>query len=808
MCNKFVLAIVFIIMCSTNIFAQTGAISGRLQDIKGNKLAFANAALMKAADSTLVYGRITDSTGRFSITTPTPGLYFLRFSSIGFAENSTPVFEVTAPEFSKDFGTFTLKADAKTLKDVDVLALRPTITQMADRMVVTVEGTAMAAGNTAFAVLARAPGVFIDQDGNIQLNGRGGVTVMIDGKLTYLSARDLRTMLEGMAAENIKNIEIITNPSAKYDAEGTSGILNINLRKNTRQGMNGSVYGGYTYNFKQHGFTAGGNINYKNGRWNSFLFLDMARRVGGREATFTRVFYSPTKTTYFDQVATGNFLGYGPPAVRAGTDYSITDRHSVGFMVNYTTNKSTSDFLTDTYIGNEKGRSSQFIDANNYSSNRYRNFTTNVHYTGKLDTVGTTLSTDLDYVKITNRGESDFLNYFTNLETGEKQQDILYTNTPNGYDIYSGKIDFSRPFKKGFKLEMGAKASRVVSDNDFRFYFNNNGLVIDQQRTNHFNYRENIYAGYSSFSGNFSKQVSFQAGLRAEQTVSLGNSYTTGDVTKRKYLDFFPSLFIQQKVNTNYGINYSYGRRLTRPNYGNLNPFLFYRDPYTYIQGNPYLRPQYTHAFSVTQTFKKTYSLIVSAQLTKDVISELPMLDVARTTTIYYTGNVNNARSIGITGIAPIKISKKWETQNTVVLSHSKFNMTDNSGDLVNQQLFFMVQSNHTILLPMKFRMELNFLYRGPAASGLYHIASQTRVDAAFKRSLLNKKMDLSVNVTDIFKGQRLLFTTDIAGNINEFNQYFRTRALSLTLRYNFSKGQNVDVKRRNNNVEEVNRAN
>lgn len=803
----YLIATFLIAFCCSAANAQTGVLTGKIVDEKSVALGFANVAVLKAADSSFAAGTLTTADGKFSIQTPAQGKYFLRFSSIGYVESKTEMFEVSSPTFSKDFGNIKLQQDVKSLKEVSVTAQRPTITQLADRMVVSVEGTAMAAGSNAYTVLQKAPGVFIDQDGNIQLNGRSGVTVMLDGKLTYLSARDLRTLLEGMSAENIKSIEIITNPSAKYDAEGTSGILNINLKKNIRQGMNGSVYTGYTFNGKQHGYTTGGNINYKSGKWNSFLNLDAARRVGGREATFTRIFYGNNKTTYFDQVATGNFAVEGPPSVRMGTDYSLSDKHSIGVMANFGTNLLHTNFLTDTYMGSAPKQPSQYINADNFTTNRFRSFTSNVHYAGKLDTVGTTLSADLDYVSILNRGSSNFYNYFTNLENGVETQDFLYTSIPSDYDIYSAKIDYSHPFAKGRKIETGAKASHVISDNDFRFYFNNNNeLVADPRRTNHFVFKENIYAAYINFSTPLGKHFSLQGGLRAEKTDNVGNSYTTGLITERDTLNFFPSLFVQQKVSENYGINYSYSKRISRPNYGNLNPFIFYRDPYTYSQGNPYLRPQYTHAFSIAQTFKKVYNLTASYQLTKDVISELPLLNVDSAVTVYYTGNVNDGHSISLTGVGPLKIMKKWDSQNTLLLSYNRFSLTDVNGLHVNDQLFYMLQSNHTIQLPKEFRMELNFLYRGPAAAGLYHMAPMSRLDIAFKRSFLKKKFDVSVNANDIYKGFRFFWTTDINGNVNEFNQYFRFRTIGLTLRYNFSKGLKVDTKNRSNSLEELNR--
>ncbi|HYH13946.1 MAG TPA: TonB-dependent receptor [Flavisolibacter sp.] len=802
----FLLFILLTSFFNTKTLAQAGSLTGKLIDEKGTAIGYANVALLKSTDTSFLAGALSDKNGVFTLQAPVAGSYALRFTAIGFATKKTEVFEVTASGFSKDFGTITLKQEAKTLQEVSVTALRPTITQLADRMVVGVEGTAMAAGSNAFTVLSKSPGVFIDAEGNIQLNGRSGVTVMLNGKLTYLSARDLRTLLEGMSAENIKNIEIITNPSAKYDAEGSSGILNINLKKYDRSGMNGSVYSGYTFNGKQHGYTAGGNINYNSGPWNTFLNLDFAHRVGGREATFTRVFYGQNQTTYFDQVATGNFMAEGPPTARVGIDYNININHSIGVMGYYNTNTAHADFLTNTFLGSAPKQPFQYIDADNYTTNTFRNLTTNLHYQGKLDTVGTTLSADLDYVNIKNRGYSNYYNYYTDLSNNVSTTDFLYTNLPNGYDIYSGKIDFTHPFSKEHKMEAGAKASRVISDNDSRFYFNNNGLVLDPLRTNHFNYNESIYAAYLNYNGTMSKRFTLQAGLRVEQTRSVGINYTTDSTTKRNYTDLFPSIFLQQKVSDNYGINYSYSRRLSRPNYGNLNPFKAYRDPYTWYEGNPYLRPQYTNVFSLAQTFKKVYILTLSYQRTKDVMAEIPILDVDNSTTIYTTGNVNDGHNASMTAVAPFKITKKWDTQNTVLLSYNKFSMQSNNGQLENDQLFYMFQSNHTIQLPKEIRMELNLLYRGPAASGLYHMAAMHRVDVAFKKSFLKKKLDLSVNANDLFKGYRFFWTTDINGNVNEFDQYFRFRNVGFTIRYNFSKGKKINVKQRNASVDEVNR--
>ncbi|KUG08509.1 TonB-dependent receptor [Solirubrum puertoriconensis] len=786
---------------------QSAVLTGTTTDEKGAAVGFATVAVLPAGATSSITGTVADENGRFQLQAPAAGSYRLRITSVGYQMLETPAFELSATAPGKDFGTLTLKADAKQLAEVKIEGLRPTIVQEADRMVVSVEGTAMAASNTAYDVLAKSPGVFIDQEGNIQLNGKTGVTVMLDNRLTYLSGRDLRNLLESMPAANLKNIEIITNPPARYDAEGTSGILNLNLKKNTQRGLNGSVYASGNYNFKQFGHTYGASLNLKRERWNGFLTVDGSRRVGGRDATFTRVFFGEQNTTYFNQQATGNFTSISPAVVRLGADYSLSKRHTIGFMANYTPRRGESDFLTDTYLGASPQEPTRFIDADNISRNTYANYTGNLHYIGNLDSAGTTLTADLDLVQIKNRGKADFFNFFTDLGTNNRTQDFLFTNTFSDLSIYAAKVDFTKPLANGHKIEAGTKFSRVTADNDSRFYFNNGALVLDPLRTNHFNYRENIQAAYLNWSGKASERLKLQAGLRLENTTSLGESYTTGQVTRRQYLNLFPSLFAQQQVTKDYDIGYSYSRRLTRPNYGNLNPFRFYRDPYTWEEGNPFLRPQYTHAFRVAHTYKKVYSLALNYDYQTAVISEVPILDVEAATTTYTTDNLDTGHIIGMTGVAPVKLAKWWDTQNTVVVSYRKFSTNDLNGFLTNEQLYYMLQSNHTLLLPSKVRLEIEARYLGPTASGLYQIEPMHWVGVALKRSFRQDKLDVSVNVNDIFKGYRYRFSTNINGNINDFNQYFRWRSVGLTVRYNFSQGAKVDTKRRNTNLEELNRA-
>ena len=777
---------------------------GQVVEENGQAIGFTNVAVLEAATEKVVTGAIADMDGNFQIKTPAAGSYKLRLSGLGYIPVQTPAFEVNAPNYSKDFGKLQLKADVKTLSEVQVQTLRPTITTEPDKMVVSVENTAMAEGSTAYDVLLKSPGVWVDQDGNIQLNGKAGVQVMLNGRRTYLSGKELQNLLQSMAAENLKDLEIITNPSARFDAEGASGVININTKKGQGSGLNGSVYAGYQYN-SLHSFTSGAEVSHKAGNWNSFGSLNLNRRTRYRNMDMDRVFLEEGgNRTLFDQT------GYEEnerlePSLRLGTDYDLNERHSVGAMANISLNRNDMFFNTESYLRNGM---TQFIDAKNNNSGTYTNSTFNAHYLGKLDTSGTTLSADLDYVHITSEDEASFNNAFFNLPaTSPDSVQLLRNENPTNYDIYSAKADYTRQLGSKNKLELGAKASYVKSDNELRFYeVQGESEKLDTRRSNHFIYTENIYAAYASLSTTFSDKWSLQVGLRAEQTESSGKSLTKNEQTDRSYLDLFPTLFLQQKVSDDYQIGYKYSRRINRPYYENLNPFIFYLDPYTYAQGNPLLRPQYINSVEVTQTLKQAYNLVLGYAVTKNFFAEVPEQNPETNTTVFQQRNIKSLKSATATLVAPIKVSDKWEISNNVTGMYQEYTTFIKDELVVEDQLSVIANMNHTIVLPKDFRLEASANYQGPMVYGMYRIQDQWWVDAGLKRSFMDDRLSLTLNVADIFKSRMLKIKTELNGNLNAIDQYQGQRGVRLSIRYRFSKGTSFEAKKRNTNLEELNR--
>ncbi|MEJ8755642.1 TonB-dependent receptor [Pontibacter sp. H259] len=793
---------------ATTSYAQTeAALTGTVTDDKGQALGFANVAVLNASTSAVVTGAIADLEGNFKIKTPAAGTYLLKINSLGYVTFQSSTFEVTGSTTSKNFGKLQLQADAKALKEVTIQTMRPTIINEADKMVVSVEGTALAAGSTAYEVLEKSPGVWVDQDGNITLNGKGGVQILLNGKPSYLTGKDLQNLLQGMSAENLKDLEIITNPSAKYDAEGASGIININLKKNQLVGMNGGIYAGYQYN-ELHAFTTGGNVNLKNGKWNTSINADFSRRPRFRDIETARIVNSENGKKSLNQ--TGREEGSRvSPTVRVATDYDLNDKHSIGIVANLQFSDNKNSFLTRGLLRDGIAANDTLILSETSLNGTYYNNTFNLHYTGKLGASGSTLTADVDYATISNTDDSEMLHSFKGLNTNQPASVFEYlTQNPTHYDIYSAKSDFTKQLGKKGKLELGAKISHVVSDNELRFYeIADSRPTLDATRSSHFIFTEDIMAGYLNVSSALGEKFNLQAGLRAEYTQAEGDSKTLNAINDRDYLNFFPSLFIQQQVSENYQIGYKYSRRINRPYYGHLNPFVFYIDPNTLATGNPHLKPQYTNSFEVTQTLRKTYNLVLGYAVTTDFIGEVPVYNRERDLTIFERRNMDEFINASATLVAPIRVKPgKWEINNNATLSYQHFTVKVNNVTETSEQVNFSAQSSHNILLPKSIRLELSGTYQGPGVYGLFEFGDMWWIDAGLKRSFLNDKLAVTLNVTDILKTRLLNIDTQVDGNLNSIEQYHGQQSVRLHLRYNFNKGKAFESKKRNVNLDELNR--
>lgn len=799
-------ALFFFFLGMSNLAAKEfSQIMGKVADEKGEVLPFANVALIEVGSGTLLTGAVTDDEGKFLIESARAGKVQLVVSSIGFETFKSEAFDIK-PGMTKEFGIISIKEDAANLSEVTVRATRPEIIVEADKTTINVEGTVMAEGNTALDVIARSPGVYVDDNNNINLNGRSGVTVMINDRQTYMSAADLANFLRSMPAENIKSIEIINNPTSRFDAEGGAGVINIRLKKNNIDGVFGNVHVGGMYN-GIFGKNSGLSVNLKKGKWTNQASLNYNEFNFDNELAINRNFQLEQGVSNFDQ--NSNLTMYNKSLFFTGaSDYEINQNHSVGATIQASDYKGEVIGKALTEIDNPGTDDLLYLRSLNDSDSKNRRLFGNIHYVGLLDSLGTKLTSDIDFTRMTSSSNSLLTNTsWMNDNEAQSARDFILTLNDMEYDIFTAKVDFIKPFGKGRVLESGLKGSWVKSDNNLDL-----SKAVEEEpfqpdpNSNRFIYEENVLAAYTSYKSKFSENVSFQAGLRMEYSDITGTSVTLDQVNTQRYVDLFPSVNVQQKVSKEYQIIYNANRRITRPNYRLLNPFVYYIDPLTTETGNPNLRPQYAHNVEMNHVYKNAYQFTIGYSLTNDVFQQIFTQDEETRTTTTFNANLDKSQTWNFRAMIPVEIRSWWNTSNMVQVTNSRWKSMIGDALLDVSQTSLTLRSQHTLNLPAGFKAEVMGMYVGPSQYGQAKIKGFGWVDAGFTKGFNKDKLTLSVNGTDLFRSQIIRANVQFDKIDTKFQQYRNTQGVRVTLRYKFAQGESFRVANRSGSSEERNR--
>lgn len=781
-------------------------ISGKILDQNGESVPYANVALIAVQDGHLVDGAVSDENGFFLLETTKTGEVKVVITSIGFKSFESEAFSLKAG-LVKELGEVQLLDEATGLDEVTVRSTRPEIIIEPDKTVVNVEGTVMAEGSTALDVIGRSPGIYVDQDGIINLNGRTGAVVMINDRQTYMSATDLANFLRAMPADNIKSIEVINNPSARFDAEGSAGVINIKLKKNTVDGMFGNVQAGGQYN----GYwapIAGVSLNVKKGKWSTNADLNYNHNANLNELDIERNFDVAEGVSNFMQETrirqrNKNLFFNG------AANYEINQNHNIGLNIqasdfnNTTTNPSLTEISTPGIA--EK----TFLDSYNDSQGDGNRFFGNLHYGGNLDTLGTKLTSDIDFTRM-NSGSESLLTTESWAGMNQANGTMSRLNTVNDmyYNIFTAKVDLVKPLWKG-TLETGLKGSWVKSDNNLDLTSSEeDGPFEPDPNSNHFIYHENVLAGYVSYKGKISEKLSYQAGLRGEHSDIEGNSVTLDQINKQNYFNLFPSAFLQHKVSDNYQIVYNANRRITRPNYRLLNPFVYYIDRLTTERGNPNLKPQYSNNFEMNHVIKGMYQFTLGYSETTDAFMQVFIQDDEERTTTTYTDNFDKTRNANFRAMVPVQIREWWGTSNMLQVNYNRFRSQIGDDLLDVGQTSFMVRSQHNINLPKGFKLEVVGMYLGPQIWGQGVIEGFGWVDAGVTKTIMKDKLTIAVNGTDLFRTQVINAAVDFADIDTSFRQYRSNQGVRFTLRYRFAKGESFRVNKSSGSSEERDRLN
>ena len=798
------LAAMSIAVCS---FAQSGAkVTGSIKDGGNQKVIdAASVSLLNAKDSSLVKTAVADKNGNFSFENLKDGNYLVMATSLGHTKSYSKSFSLSPNQPAVVLEVLQLQPVSKNLQEVSVSSKKPLIERKLDRTIVNVDASITNAGNTALEVLEKSPGITVDKDGNISLKGKSGVVIFIDGRPSYLSGPDLANMLRNMTANQLDQIEIMTNPPAKYDAAGNAGVINIKTKKNKQFGYNGSITSGYTQG-RYARFNESVSFNYRNQKVNFFSNLNYNRNHRSEELYITRNFReSATKEikSIFDQRADMDNQRHYYNA-KIGADFFVTKKTTLGVVLNGFYNPSTWESVTSTDIYDPSHVLTSKTGATTRNDEKWKNFSANVNFRTVLDSAGQEISGDVDYVRYSSSSIQPLTSYYyDNAGNLTQAPDVLLGTLPTDIKIYSGKIDYSLPLKKGAKFEAGIKSSYVKTDNDARYdSVKTNYMLLDSGRSNHFIYDENINAAYVNYSRPLGKKWSAQLGLRLENTnangVSKGYTYNTQlnkfEYTetkfRRSYSQLFPTVYVQYTANEKNQFVVNYGRRVQRPDYEDMNPFVHFIDRYTFEQGNPNLSPQFAHNIELSHTYKGFLTSTVNYTSTTDIMQQVLEQNELTNETFIKKANIANSKQIGLAVSANKSITKWWSANIYTNVYNNHFKGVVNNEPISIGVTTFLAQMQHQFKFSKGWAAELSGFYRSKGLEGVIYIKPIVQVNAGVSKQVLKNKGSIRLNIRDIFAGGVFKGYSKYSNVDAEFKNVNDSRAVSLSFTYRFSKGK------------------
>ncbi len=776
--------------------AQSGIIEGRVTGLKDGEMPVVN--LWNAGDSSVAKATICDTGGRFGFDLLKQGPYLLYIAQLGYQSyisNTIPLAEsehIPVPDI-------VLQQSAKALQEVEVTAARPFVQRKIDRVIINPDALIGNAGTTSLEVLEKAPGVLVDVNGNISLKGKSGVVIFIDNKPTYMAAADLSNYLRSLPASTIASIEIMTTPPAGYDAAGNAGIINIKLKRNTAKGFNGGInlsYGQGKYMRTNNSF----NFNYRINKINLFSNIGWSQNNSYQDLTINRYYYA-ADGSYRSGFSQNSYIKQenGGRTARAGMDYYLSKRSTLGLVLAGFINPSESSVTNAARVLDAGNNPVSLIAAYSPSSKKWKNGSVNLNYACKLDDKGKELTANADYIVY----KSDHAQSLTNstfapdhTPTGST---LLTSSLPAGITIQSAKADYVQPLVGG-KIEAGFKTSLVHTDNTASFFD-----VVDDAATpnyefsNRFQYQENINAGYLNYARDW-ERFSIQLGLRAENTNikgnQMGNPMVRDSSFSRHYTNLFPTLFLAYRADSlqKHQFGFSFGRRIDRPNYQDLNPFTYPMDRFTYYGGNPFLQPTFSYNFELSHTYKNFLTTALEYSIADNLIQETN----EQRGTIYYSrpGNFGRQTVYGISINGNFNLTKWWTLQLYSECKHIAFESMVYEQTLNEQKWYWYIGPTNQFTLGKKLSAELAGNYQTRILAGQFLTIPIGQIRAGIAYKILKGKGALRFNVSDIF------YTNQPGGDIRNIAHsranwlsYLDTRVATFSFSYRFNKGKSLNAR-------------
>lgn len=782
--------------------AQTknGRVLGTVIDGSTKTIESATITLLRAKDSSVFKMGVADRTGKFSFEGLEEGRYLVSVSAVGHQKGYSETFTIAGEKSDITLKTIELVPAEKSLGAVTVTARKPLIEQKIDRTIVNVEASATNVGTTAMEVLEKSPGVSVDKDGNISLKGKQGVQVYVDGRPSYLSGADLANMLNNMNSSQLEQIEIMTNPPAKYEAAGNSGIINIRTKKTKQFGYNGSFSSTYSQG-RLPKISNAFNFNYRKNKVNFFTNLSQNYRRNFQDLFIQRKFIDAgTKEvrSLFDQ-ETNIREGGESYNGKIGLDYFASPKTTWGVVANGFYSPGTFSSNSNVRIADPNNVLLSRTLSGTHNDRKWTHGGLNLNFRKQFDSTGRELTADADLLRYNSSNAQDLVNaYYDPSGLPLMKADTLLGNLPQNIRIYSGKMDYVHPLANGAKLEAGFKTSFVLTDNNALYDSLNYGVrVKDIGRSNHFIYDENVNAAYINYSRPLGKKFTGQFGLRAENTNAKGNQLTTGTRFKRNYTQLFPTVYIQYKANEKNSFVLNYGRRIERPDYEDLNPFILFLDKYTFEQGNPNLQPQFSHNIELTHTFKGFLNTTLNYTRTTDIMNQVLEQNPDQNETFIRKQNIASQEQFGLAISAGGSIKKWWTANFYTNIFNNRFK------GIINGDQVSIGASTALFNLSNQFRFaktwgaELSGFYRTPGVDGVFKIQGLGAMNAAFSKQVMKGKGTFRLNFRDILWSQQAKGTIKYSNVDAAFQQRRDSRQVALGFTYRFSKGKTGNLPKR-----------
>jgi len=770
---------------------RSGEIKGKIIDqATSQPVEYANILLLKTKDSSMVSGIITNNKGEFILDKIPAGIYYLKISFIGYKDLKTSIFKITPNEPSINLGEIKLVAGTSNLSGVNITADKKLIEYTLDKKVVNVEKNLTTGGGTAVDVLQNVPSVQVDDEGTVSLRGSSNVSILIDGRPSTLSGSSRNAILEQIPASTIESIEIITNPSAKYNPEGMTGIINIRLKKRTDTGLNGNVSLSYGVKDRYNGSL---NLNYNKGKFNFFTAIDGRWFKMQGYGDMLRKAFNGDSVTY-DHQHTDNRREMINKSIKGGFDYYINKKNSITFSYQLSKNDATRD--GNTYNLTQRTdllptfyQTKLLSEPENNTEHVFTFF-----YKRNFNKPKQELTADISY-RLNNFDEEE--NYTTDIDSFASGVYFPYslftqkTHTDGNNKQLNAQLNYVHPLNDKMKIEGGYHAIVRYVDSDFHFYdLNTNFWTLDPSKNNHFVYTENIQALYAMYSSEW-KKFSFQLGGRLEQALTTAEQKTDGKEYKNDYMSFYPSVHVSYKLPKDNEMQLSYSRRVSRPDFHSLNPFRDYDDVWMVSYGNPSLKPEYTNSFELghTKYWKKT-SLYTNVyyRFMNDIIRRYSFVDVNGITNST-SMNLSTGKAYGIDFVLDHEILKWWKSNISFSYFRTVIDGSNVESGLESDNYSWTSKLNSTMNLPWGINLQFNVNYRGPIVTPQGEIKEMYFADIAAKKNILKERGSISVRLSDMFNTQKFSVTNSGTNFESEMIRKRTSMLLFITFTYKINGG-------------------